>query len=46
VQVMQTPSFVWSHLHMPIVRLQQQTIMPFIMAQQVHIPPANIVHKF
>jgi len=30
VQVMQTPSSVISHLHMPIVMLQQQTIMPFI----------------
>ena len=31
VQVMHTPSLVISHLHMPMVRLQQQTIMPFIM---------------
>ena len=29
VQVMQTPSSVISHLHMPIVMLQQQTIMGF-----------------
>ena len=34
VQVMQQPSSVISHLHMPMVRLQQQTIMPFIMQQQ------------
>ena len=34
VQVMQTPSLVISHLHMPMVRLQQQTIMPFIIMQQ------------
>ena len=34
VQVMQTPSSVISHLHMPMVRLQQQTIMPFIIMQQ------------
>jgi hypothetical protein len=31
---------------MPIVRLQQQTIMPFIMQQQLHMPPASIVHRF
>jgi hypothetical protein len=43
VQVMQQPSLVMSHLHMPIVRLQQQTIMPFIIMQQVHMPPASIV---
>jgi hypothetical protein len=29
-----------------MVKLQQQTIMPFIMQQQLHIPPASIVHKF
>ncbi len=26
--------------------LQQQTIMPFIMAQQPHMPPAIMVHRF
>jgi hypothetical protein len=46
VQVMQTPSLVISHLHMPMVRLQQQTIMPFIMQQTVHMPPAIIVQRF
>jgi hypothetical protein len=46
VQVRQTPSLVISHLHIPIVRLQQQTIMPFIMQQQLHMPPASIVHRF
>ena len=46
VQVMQQPSFVISHLHMPIVRLQQQTIMPFMIMQQVHMPPASIVQRF
>jgi len=30
VQVMQTPSSVISHLDMPIIKLQQQTIMPLI----------------
>jgi len=46
VQVTQTPSLVISHLHMPMVRLQQQTIMPFIMQQHVHMPPVNIVQRF
>jgi hypothetical protein len=46
VQVMQTPSSVISHLHMPIVRLQQQTIMPFIIMQHLHIPSAIMVQRF
>ena len=46
VQVMQTPFSVASHLHIPIVRLQQQTIIPFIIMQQLHIPPAIIVQRF
>jgi hypothetical protein len=46
VQVMHTPSLVISHLHRPIVRLQQHTIMPFIMQQQLHMVPASEVHRF
>jgi hypothetical protein len=46
VQVMQTPSLVDSHLHMPMVRLQEQTIIPFIIMQQLHMPPASIVQRF
>ena len=46
VQVMTQPSAVISHLHMPMVRLQQQTIMPFIIMQQLHIPPAIIEQRF
>jgi hypothetical protein len=46
VQVMQTPSLVISHLHLPIIMLQQQTIMLFIIMQQLHIPPAIIVQRF
>jgi hypothetical protein len=46
VQVMQTPSLVWSHLHMPIVMLHEQTIMPFIIMQQLHIPPAIMEQRF
>lgn len=45
VQVTQTPSLVISHLHMPMHRLQQPTIMPFIMQQQLHMPPASIEHR-
>jgi len=45
-QVMQTPSLVISHLHMPMVRLQQQTVMPFIMQQQLHMPVASIEQRF
>ena len=46
VQVMQTPLSVISHLHMPMVKLQQQTIMPFIIMQQLHMPPASMLHRF
>jgi hypothetical protein len=46
VQVMQTPMSVASHLHMPIMRLQQQAIIPFIIMQQEHIPPAFMVQRF
>jgi hypothetical protein len=46
VQVMQTPLSVISHLHIAIVRLQQQAIIPFIMQQQEHIPPAIMVQRF
>ncbi len=46
VQVMQTPSLVISHLHIPMVRLQQQITMPFIMQQQLHMEPAMLMHRF
>jgi hypothetical protein len=46
VQVMQTPMSVGSHLHMPIVRLQQQAIIPFIIMQHEHIPPAVMAQRF
>jgi hypothetical protein len=45
-QVMQQPSLVMSHLHIPMVRLQQVTIMPFIMQQQLTMPPAIMVQRF
>jgi hypothetical protein len=43
---MQTPSLVGSHLHKPIVRLQQHIIKPFINMQQLHKPPAVIEQRF
>jgi hypothetical protein len=46
VQVMVTPLAVISHLHMHIVRLQQQTIMPFIMQQQLQAEPISDMHRF
>jgi hypothetical protein len=46
VQVMQQPSLVISHLHMPIVKWHVHTTIPFIMQQQEHIPPCNIMHRF
>src|SRR5262249_13489559 len=45
VQVTVTPLSVISHLQMPMVRLQQQTIMPFIIMQQLHIPPWNMLPR-
>ena len=46
VQVTHTPSSVASHLQRPIVKLQQHTIMPFNMQQQLQRPPAIMVHRF
>jgi hypothetical protein len=46
VQVSAIPFSVISHLHRPIIRLQQQAIMPFIRQQQLHMPPAIIVQRF
>jgi hypothetical protein len=46
VQVMVQPFLVISHLHMPMVMLQQQTTMPFIMQQTEHMLPAIIEQRF
>lgn len=46
MQVMQTPSPVISHMHIPIVRLQQQSMAPFIMQQRLHFELAIIEHRF
>jgi hypothetical protein len=46
VQVTQTPSSVASNLQRPIIKLQEQTIIPFIMQQQLHSPPAIMVQRF
>jgi hypothetical protein len=45
VQVTVQPLSVISHLHMPIVSEQQQTIMPFIMQQQQQGPAASMEHR-
>jgi hypothetical protein len=46
VQVTQQPSLVISTLQAPIVRLQQHTILPFIMQLTLHSPPAIMVQRF
>jgi hypothetical protein len=46
VHVMMQPSLVMSHLHMPIIKLHVQQVMPFIMQVHEHMPPASIVQRF
>jgi hypothetical protein len=46
MQLMQTPSLVISHMHIPIVRLQQQTMAPFIMQQTLHFELAIMEQRF
>jgi hypothetical protein len=46
VQVTQQPSLVISILQEPIIMLQLQTTIPFIMQQTLHIPPAIMVQRF
>jgi hypothetical protein len=46
VQVTRMPLSVISHLHIPMVRLQVQTAMPFIIMQQLTMPPAIMVQRF
>jgi hypothetical protein len=46
VHVIDIPSGIISHLHMPMVKLQQQTIMPFIMQQQLHRLPVSMAQRF
>src|SRR5438105_1024796 len=46
VHVTLQPLSVVSHLHIPIVRLQVQTIMPFIIMQQPTIEPDSIEQRF
>jgi hypothetical protein len=46
VQVKQTPSLVVSQTHLHMVSAQQQTIMPFIMQQQLQAPPISDMHRF
>ena len=46
VQVNMQPCSVGSHLHIPIVKLHIQTIMPLCMTQQLAMPPWSMVHRF
>jgi hypothetical protein len=46
VQMIETPLSVISQRHMPMVMLQLQTVMPFIIMQQLTMPPCSMVHRF
>jgi hypothetical protein len=46
MQLTETPSLVISHMHMPIVRLQQHTMAPFIMQQTLHFEFAIMEQRF
>jgi len=46
VQVMQQPQSVISTLQIPMVRLQVQTVTPFMVQQSEQRPPINAVHRF
>jgi len=46
VQVKQTPILVSVHSHLHMLHEQLQTIMPFIMQQQLQPQPASILHMF
>jgi hypothetical protein len=46
VHVMTQPVLVISHLHWHMAMLQQQTVMPFIIAQQLTMPPWSMLHRF
>jgi len=45
-QLTQIPSAVISYLHMPMVKVQQHTMAPFIMQQQLHLELAIMLHMF
>jgi hypothetical protein len=45
-QVMEMPSVVISHLHMPIIMLQVIMVRPFIIIVQLTMPPASILQRF
>jgi hypothetical protein len=46
VKLRHMPLSIISHWHKPMVRLQQQTSMPFIIMQQLTMPPINILARF
>ena len=45
VQVMATPMSVISILHVPIIMLHWQHVIPFIIMANEHIPPCVIMHR-
>ncbi len=45
VQVKHTPSLVLVHSHLHMHMLHWHITMPFIMQQQLHMPPAIILHR-
>jgi hypothetical protein len=46
VQVMHTPSLVISHLQLHMAKLHWHMTRPFIMHEQLHIPPASMRQIF
>ena len=46
VQLKHTPFLVFVHSHLHMHRLHWHIIMPFIRQQQLHMPPASILHMF
>jgi hypothetical protein len=46
VQVMHTPSLVISHLQLHMAKLHWHMTIPFIMHEQLHIPPASMRQMF
>mgnify|MGYP000586643813 CR=1 FL=1 len=46
MQVKQTPILVSVHSHLHIDMQRWHIVMPFIMHEQLHIQPANILHMF
>jgi len=46
LQVIDTPSLVYSQVQIPQARLHWQMQMPFMVHEQLHMPSASILHRF